>query len=1116
MGTSITINPEDIIEEENFITRLESAGFSDREAKLILAEADTITTSPEDIKHFQRHFVNAGGEVDVAKVDAFMHVHATKLTLDSYLPVLEARSDNEDNESALNNLHDAIELMHAAGYSAQDIADDLNTLVKISKSFTPHPTEGLSPNGIKLSRNLVSASESDADVRKANLKAAVSAIATSDDFGAVKKSNVVNEMDYSNDCDRIHNAGVNELDRQLESMILEITGEHIDISTDTAARDWDYDSDGKNNADGIAMMAKMATTMTGALTDLSTNLETAINANVSDAQKARMMSLQKKVDSVVENLKPVYDRSREITEDLANMDPDKRQTYYVQAYEKEYNGMFEKLATAYDHLDDRRGLGFYEATLRDLDDLRKELRTEEGLDQAAFAIDESFRTNRRVGFALAKGQTRHSDLVYIDQIDKLFESDALWGLDLLHKKDREEMMQAGGFSKLDTQTQTDYFETIIARADAQGKTEQVVQILQSANPLEFKSVLDGGNGYPDQKRTNLDRMALRGLFPSLFEEGIISDAQEIAGPRQKFIADLLNMVHMKHMPLNEDRKNLGRQGELTSIFNLRGGADNLAYRKEKVPQNFRRKHETLHVMRPASDSERFGGSFTRLQAIDQMRRVARRAYDMKTPVEVMIGGGQSINRFGGDVDMYRRILTQELKEIFKEKEERGEELDADDHRLMIMATSTLYTEQGRTKRYSSATPDQVRDDFAGKMTNQLQDLMDLRGDVPDNTFIDPKFKFSDAMKKFQRDIAEKAIDDYEGFAYTHASEDGKPTDELLLDNYAEQAGAPNLVDKQNVGARPGAGKAKGTAAKKKTSGKRAIGKDETLHTMQSFHCGIYSTGGAFERFQDVLHDGKITQDDMDDLLASPEWDEAIFSRNLIDAGRFNASHLYDGVSKNGHESWTYDKAVEIGSEVIWRRDNEKGEKILHYAGDHEVSQEELYLSKIYYDRVLFYAMLEASLTPPEEGVNVQQTMKEVLASFRPDDNSLEVGMGARTKEKWPEVEAETLRDHAKNAPGFALYYLVDKDISAQAEAGVSKDDVMSKYGGGDPEKADAFFHRISAGLRAGTLSHKGKWTGKNTFGVENRRNADMPAIIAQAKLDHASDSQMDFDLGGQS
>ncbi len=1114
MSTSTKINPEDIVQDEDFVARLERAGFSDREAKLILAEADTITTSPEDIKHFQRHFVDASGDVDVGKVDAFMHIHATKLTLDSYLPVLDARADNEDHGTALNDLQDTISLMDAAGYSAQEIAHDLNTLVKISKSFTPHPTEGLSQTGIKLARNLVSASEGSQDVRKANLKAAVSAIATSDEFGAVEKSNVVNEMDYSNDCDRIHNAGVNELDRQLEAIIYDVTGDHVDVNTDTAARDWDYDSDGKNNADGIAMMAKMATTMTGALKDLSANLETAKNSNISDEQRTRITTLQGQVDSVVDNLKHVHDRSREITENLANMEPEQREAEYIQSYETEYAGLFEQLETAYDHLDDRRGLGFYEQTLGELDDLRKTFREQDGAEQAAFAIDESYRTNSRIGFALAKGQTRHSDLVYIDQINNLFESDALWGLDLLHKKDREEIMQAGSFSQLDLGAQTDFFETVIARADEQGKTEQVVQILQNTNKLNFKKILDGGNGYPDQQKTNLDRMLLRGLFPSIFEEGIISDAKELAGPRQKFIADLLNMVHMKHMPLNEDRENLNRQGELTGAFNKTGGADNLAYRKERVPQSFRRRHETMHVMRPASDSERFGGSFTRLQAMDQACKVARKGHDMKTPVELMIGGGQSISRFGGDVDMYRRLIAQELKEILKEKVAGGEELDEYDHEVMIMATSLLYTEQGRTKRYSSATPHQVRDDFASKLSNQLKDLMDLRGDVPDNTFIDNKFKFSDAMNKYQRDIAEKAIDDYQGFAYTKASRDGKPTDDLLLDNYAENAGAPNLVDQQNVGARPGAGKAKGSAAKKKTSGKRAIGKDQTLFTMQSFHAGFFSSGGAMERFQDVLHDGKITQDDIDDLMNSPQWDEAIFSRNLIDAGRFNASHLYDRVSEKGCEDWTYDKAMEIGKEVIWRRDNENGEKVLHYAGDHEISQEELYLSKIYYDRALFLALTEAALTPPDEGVSMSDSLDDVLAAFRPKDNSLEITMGARTAEKWPTVESETLHDHAKNAPAYSLYYLVDQDISNKLAAGESKDSVMTKYGSGDPKQSNAFFHKISAAMRSGTLPHKGKWTGENTFGVVNRRNADMPAIIAQAKIDHASDNQMDFDLDG--
>ena len=225
--------------------------------------------------------------------------------------------------------------------------------------------------------------------------------------------------------------------------------------------------------------------------------------------------------------------------------------------------------------------------------------------------------------------------------------------------------------------------------------------------------------------------------------------------------------------------------------------------------------------------------------------------------------------------MVRRILAQELKEIFLEKKDRGEALDEYDDKMIMMATSTLYTEQGRTKRYASATADQVMDDFAGKVTNIVQDYLDLKECVPDHTFIDDKHKFSPEMNRLQRIIADRGITEYETFnKIVLKDENGKPSDTLLIDRFTEMVGAPNLISTQNNGARPEAGKAKGGS--KKTSSLRAIGKDQTSYTSQSFLAGIMASGGAMERFYDALHDHKngITKNDIDDLMNDPDWNEA--------------------------------------------------------------------------------------------------------------------------------------------------------------------------------------------------------------------------------------------------
>ncbi len=1110
-----------LIDDSVLIGMLENAGFTADEAKVVLNESDAMGLSPQESKAFQEHFRDENGDVDVAKTNAFMHIHNVKMTFDSYKPVIEDRADNTDHHTKLEDLRSATRLMSASGYSAEQIGEVLNSYVKISKSFTPHPTEGLSQNGIRLSRNLVKAAEAPADQREEALRTAVTEMLESDNYGASKKSNMLDETDYSNKCARIHNEGVNQLDRDVEQIIYEETGAHADILLNTGPRSWDYDADGKNNAEGFAMMMKMSTTTMEAMSDLSTNLAQAAKGNIPHELREELKQLQHDADSVMQKLKPVYDRSRHITTKLAETAPEERETVYRQFYDNEYDGMFEQLSQIYDHLDDHRGLDFYENTVEQLDHLRKDL-AEHDRD-STHAIDEAYRTVRRNGFALEKGQTRHNDYVYIDMLDNMFESDAFWGLGVLTQKDREELMIAGKFSELPQDVQYMHWERILDHARQNGNRDEIIHILESTNELSFKKVSDGGNGYPDQEKAYADRMKLRGLFPFKFQEGVISDAQEIGSPRQKFIADLYGMVHMKHMSLNEDPANLARQPTLVRHFNEKGGSENMENRKAKMPDLFKRLHETLHVMRPASDAEKVGGSFTRLQAIQAYRDIVHEAYDMKVPVEVMIGGGQSLNRFGGDVDMVRRILAQELKDIFEEKQKNGEELDEYDDKMMIMATSILYTEQGRTKRYASATPDQVKDDFTGKLTNIIQDYLDMKGHVPDHAFIDERARFSPAMDDLQRVIRDRAILEYDTFRQVVLTgDDGKPGSKYILDSMVEKAGTPNTIGYQNNGARPEAGKAKGNS--KATSSLRAIGKDQTLHTMQSFHAGFMATGSAMRRFHDALHDDfydrkndpskQIKVSDIQDLMHNDDWDEAIFSRNLVDAGRFNATHLYDGLTDGKADEWTFDRAIKVGREVAWKRDADTKKLTLHYNGDEDVSQEELYLSKVYYDRAVFIAMTEASLTQKGQGVTMEDGFDDIMKTVRPENNSLEFGFGERTKEKWPTVQAETLRDHAKNAPAFSLIYMVEDDIQGKLDAGVDKDKIMEHYGQGDPKAAEATFRGHGSALRSGTLSHKGKWTGKDTYGIKNRTSPDLDidALVAYASNNNDHNRQAELDL----
>ncbi|MDH5723621.1 MAG: hypothetical protein OEY94_09915 [Alphaproteobacteria bacterium] len=1117
------IEPEGLIYINQFVARLTEAGFTQEQAKIVLAEAYAMDLSPEAARNFQRHFKTEDGQVDVAKVRAMSYIQDARMTIDTYEPILEQRADSVDNEKQIKAMHEVIELMHAIGYSADEIKDTIELYIKISKSATPHPTEHHSEEGIGLDRKLVKAAEESSDKRETALLVAQQNLSLSNNLAASKRADIVDEADNSNTVSRIHNQGANDFDRALEDIIEEVTGVRVDINTNTGQKSWDYDADGKPNAEGFSMMMKIVTTSNAALNDAVENIQIALDADSGEI-RTQLEKTKEKLEKVIENMKPIFDRSREITRTLAQEgDSEERKKLYKKFYEEEFETLFTQLSKIYDEPDknfNRRGLDLYEETLSILDDTRKDLRKRFGADNKAYlAIDNTYRTFNRNGFTLEKGQTRHNDLVYAKMLDNLFKSEEFLDLGMLTREDNQLIYRAGSFSKMTPEDQFTIMRSVLlyingdpknenSREEKLSRREQILEILKNANPLGFI-----GNGYPEQTFSYIDRMRMRSLFPYLFDVGVISDAGDYGSPRQKFIADLFGIENMKHMSLNEDKTNLSRQGQLTRVFNEYGGAENLEARAKKRKDIEKRLTEALHIMRPASDAERAGGSFTRLQAIDQYRKIVREAYEMHIPIEVMLGGGHSLNRFGGDVDMVRRILAQELKGILVDKRDRGKTLEPYDYNMMMMATSILYTEQGRSKRLMSATPGQVRDNLLVKTTNMLKDLMDLRGDVDDYLFIDRQHHFSENMKRVQKRIWEHGIEDYATFNQVcMVNGEGEIMKDKngpiqVLDVFVNKAGPMNIVPFQNYGSRPAEGKAKDEDKtliqkaidwlKATVTRFRAIGKDQTLYSMQSFHAGFLGSGNAMARFHNALHKGdagnKITLKDIDDLMNSPEWEEAIFSRNLIDAGRFNATQLAEKLFGNDAKDWDHDRMMKLGENVIIAKIPDEENWHLRYNGPETVTQEQMYFARIYYGRVRFLAFTEAAITPKGRGVTMENTQEEILAAFKPE-NGLELGLGKRTQQRWSDV-MQTLENHKKNAPLYAINNMIDEDITARKEMDQSQEEINTYYGQGDPSAAERLFRLVSSALRSGTSPHKHKWTGQDGPFMEHKRNIDMGVLI---------------------
>jgi hypothetical protein len=870
----------------------------------------------EGSEEFQNHFKNADGTLDTATIAAFSHLQDIVSTVRSYVPVLIERSFESDNGQALQDLSQAIKNMKKAGYGLEDVQQFFKD-VKISKSFTVHPTEHHNEKGISLDLSLVSTAELPPEHRDEMLDEAIRQMILSP-IGAEHKNSILEEIDASDKWARIHNQGASDLERFIGDVIEKEYGARPEISLDIAPRSWDYDSDGKNNAEGWAMMAKMATTTMGALNDVDAAVKLVENLRY-NVQMMNVNQMRHQLFKIKSRLQPIYERSRAITQKLAELSPEDRKQFYIDHYE-ELKQNQEAFAHIYDDSDPKeRGFKTYRDILHDLNKIRKSKAIKDDDENVRMAVDNAFRNLRRTGLALEKGQTRQNDIIHSSIIDNFFASKEFRAQEIISAAELDEIDSKGGISKLSVDRQYALYEKVVAFARENGNRAHLVEALFAANPLTFE---DGGNGYPLQERTLLDRFALRTLYPLKFDQGIISDAGPAALTHQKFLADLFGMSKMRHMPLFEDRSTLSNIGKLVEVFNDNGGRDGVDRRRSRSKQD---KHfnwffsgryiHDLPLMVPCSDSTRGAGSGALMEITHEIRKVVRKAFDISEKTskekqediavafEVMLGGGLSMGRFGADVGFMRRVIEQELKEIAKERGRPFDRNDKIDRRMMRMAAGILYTEQGRAKRYYTATSAQVTDDFARRITEMVNGRFDLEGLVPDNAYIAKPHKFTNpAMNEIAVEAWHVAIDNYIEQRFQKSAKGG-----YVLDNLAEIVTCPNAVSYMNNGARPAAKK----SGVKKMTGVRAIENDQRNNVSRLYTSG-FGMGAVMEYLESKHAQGVIDESDIRELFAAPEWDYLMFTKEYANALRVDFSHAEKALAKADeadHEERAYLRAL---------------------------------------------------------------------------------------------------------------------------------------------------------------------------------------------------------------
>lgn len=1020
------------------------------------------------------------------ELQAFAHIYNVRESIQMYIPVILDRIEGQ--EQTFKTLGKAITHMHHYGFTYEQACKFFNEL-KIAAAFTSHPTESLSENGIRLCRELVSAAEiTDTDERDTAITQVISdmLLAPNFDFGAKRKASILDEIDASNEQARIHNKGVNTLERFIAEQMHAVYDVRPSISLDISPRTWDYDSDGKNNAEGWAFLAKMASTTMGMFEDLCTGLKTVLDDSPLNApSRESIQNLANRLETVRSSLAPVYEKSRAVLLELATAeDTSTRAKLYANHYPS-FTDTIKAFGKIYDAFDKHtRGFDFFKETIDTLNDLRHHVRTTS--EASADTLDEMFRTLRRNGFVLERGQTRQNDIIHKLIINNLFNYEPFKHSEFIEEIDVLDAKMVGGISFLPPERQFEIFTSVIAYAEKHEAHQALQNYLYEANPL---TIDPEGNGYPDQERTLLDRFALRALYPLKFDQGIISDCGQFGPMRQMFLSESFGMFEMKHMPLHEDLSTLSRQGQLAVIFKRLGGAyltDKIKARLTGAQDNEKkskwawwmrsRQVHSIMVMRACSDSEKSGGLGTRLQGDEQIREIARNAYLNKLMVEVKIGGGFSLGRFGGDVSIVRRLIEQELKCLAVKRGKALSREVKEERRIMEAALTISYTVQGRAKRIYEATPAQVTKRYGEYITEMIHGRFDLEGLVDNFRYISPPDILPSSVFHIPETAPKHMIRAYNNFRFATTSKAeayaGKP-DVLLLNRIARKTTCPNLIGFANNGARPGS---KGKS--KEQTEVRAIENNQRDFLSGMHANGYFGMGQFLHHLHDLVMAGQASHDDILQMITHQGIDYNLFQKALIDAGRADFTHALKALD---WEDADFESLMSLGQSVHITKDDACPYSVLHFNthyGSGRYTAEHAYIAKIYYERAVLIGLTEALLRKAYIGTgsfthNFDATMSEILSALKPTKHAYNFDLGAATQAHYPGV-VYTLENHQRVTPMQELVYSAHDYIAQRLKSGENKNDVLQELGG------ESALRQLMASWRAGTAPHDLFWAGDIT------------------------------------
>ena len=1041
---------------------LEAITLSEIEAFLKQADHDEVPESVDRVQILNllrnglggrpdQYFLKQDGTIDADSFHVFCRFYTILHTIRVSEPILTAEQAEAQDNLSRKAFEKAIADQKQAGSSYEDVIKTINA-VTIGMAGTHHPTEHLSKEGCKLYRHLIAAAGNPKQAQKSIAQAIKAMIHHPCGIGTDHKNTPLDENESDDDYARTQDCASNDFIRLAESAIEKAYGRKPglgELMPDTGRRTWSLDTDGKNNVEGWVWLNKMARTTLGRINE---TLETLAGINGTETVLKKFKILQ-------DHLTPLVEESANIITKLATAKVEERPDIYKSLLET-YKDNVKRFAGLYSHVGSQgnsRGFDMYMDTLDILKGLYKA--QEDPQSETAIKIQNSYLNLKRNGMALEKLQIRQNDEINGEIIANLFTHPDFQKQAILSARDIKAFERArkksGKSSKdrLKFETlQHDYCAKILAHVKENGNRRTIVENLRVANPLTFDR-----NGYPSQTYSALDCLELYDLYQLKFDYLILSDAKDFAPSRAHFLTELFGVTHSRIMPLFEDRETLSRFGDMILAF--RGSVGDKRAGSRKVRQTISAWLDyygddvftiILGIMRACSDSMKGGGIGTVYEGTESYRLAIRAMRDLNKTSQhalgllIMLGTGLSSGRYGSNPGNVRRVVEQMVRDITLEEAKPLDIKDNKDWPMLKSALKVMYTQQGRAKRIFAATPQQILNYFCREMAGMLSGQLELRGLVKPFTIIPQTSAPSETLKKTMDKSVARSIERYEELRFLRSQHDPNI---CILDTLAGYITCPHTVSYTNNGARPESKNTSGT--KKMTSGMRAIEDDQ--RKMLSGMCSCYGAGAVARQWYDHFKRGKISTSDIDIIINSPQMHHDFLKYAVIDAGR---SKLARALVQTGWENATFDDVLTVGQSVNIYCDLLSHDHFMDFDSlGGQVTEEQAYLAKIFFDRLQFTAIIEAALAR-----SLDRNLNDILHDFRPDDNSVDFEIGHMTAKKF-QLSSFIIHNHNRNQDGMDIMHFVNDQIQKNGE------NIKQAFGG------DNALRRSLSAYRAGTLPH---------------------------------------------